>query len=179
MARSRESKEQVLQILQGNLEKSSAVFFVNLQGLTVKQADTLRRECRKNDLTCMMAKKTLIRRAFQQAKIEGVDFKALEGEVAATFSYTDEVTPAKVLDKFKKEHEKFQILGGVVLSGPVGVQILSTVSIIQLSRLPSHEELLGQLVGTLANPLRGMVGVLQGPMRGLITVLQGLEKKHS
>ncbi len=177
MARSRDSKQQVIDTIQSNLAKSSAVFFVNLQGLTVKEASALRKECKAHDLSCLMAKKTLFRKVFNEAKVEGIDFKKLEGEVAAAFSFTDEVSPAKVLVKFKKDHEKFQVLRGVVLGGPDGIQHLDAAAIIRLSRLPSREELLGNLVGSLANPLRGLVGVLQGPIRGFITVMNAVATK--
>ncbi|MBI4272326.1 50S ribosomal protein L10 [Candidatus Uhrbacteria bacterium] len=174
MARSRDSKQQVIDTIQGNLAKSSAVFFINLQGLSVKEASALRKECRAHNLSCLMAKKTLFRKVFSEAKVEGIDFKKLQGEVAAAFSFTDEVSPARVLEKFKKEHEKFHILRGVVLGGPDGVQHLDAAAIARLSRLPSREELLGNLVGALENPLRGLVGVVQGPLRGFITVLNAL-----
>ncbi len=178
MARSRNSKQTVIETIQNNLRKSSAVFFVNLKGLTVKQASALRKKCRAHNLLCLMAKKTLFRKVFNDANITGIDFKNLEGEVAAAFSFADEVTPAKVLENFKKEHIKFQVLLGLVLAGPKGVQFLDPKAISTLSLLPSREELLGNLVGTLAHPLRGIVGVLGGPIRGFITVIGGMSQKN-
>jgi len=177
MARTRSSKEQILDALTASLEKSAAVVFINMKGLTVKESQDLRKQCQQASTQCVMAKKTLLRKAFQDRNIAGIDFKQLDGEVAAVFSFADEVTPAKITAGFTKNHEQFQILGGVSLTGPAGAELLSAQQIKQLAQLPSREELLGMLVGTIANPLRGLVGVLHGPLRGIVYVLSGIATK--
>lgn len=174
MARTRTSKEQILEDIKTSLSASSAVVFVNMKGLTVKESQDLRKQCRQASTRCIMAKKTILRKAFQDQEVNGIDFKQLEGELAAVFSFTDEVTPAKITAGFKKIHEQFHILGGVSLGGPNGAQLLSADEVRQLAQLPSREELLAMLVGTIANPLRGLVGVLQGPLRGIVYVLSGI-----
>lgn len=177
MARTRGSKEDILNDLKTSLSTSSAVVFVNMKGLTVKESQDLRKQCHQASTQCVMAKKTLLRKAFQEHNISGIDFKQLEGEVAVVFSFADEVTPAKITAGFKKGHEQFQILGGVSLGGPQGAQLLNAEEVKQLAQLPSREELLGMLVGTIANPLRGLVGVLHGPLRGIVYVLSGISTK--
>lgn len=174
MARSRKSKETVLETIQKNLSVSTCVFFASLQGLTAKQATILRKDCRDKNTLCLMAKKTLYRKAFNTANITSIDFKKLAGEVAGIFSFDDEIKPAKVLDRFKKDNDKLQILCGIILKGKSDTALLNSDQIIELSRLRSREELLSSLVGTISNPLRGFVGVLCSPLRGFITVLNGV-----
>jgi len=173
MARSRESKKDILQKLEQQIAKSKSLFFANLKGLTVKQTEDLRKSCRKEGIDCLMAKKTLLKLAFKNKGIEGVDPKKLEGEVALAFGYEDEVSPARVLFSFAKTHEAFGILGGVILSQATP-EVLDGKKVQQLAKLPSREELLGSLVGSLSSPMRGFVSVLSGNMRGLVQVLKGI-----
>lgn len=173
MARSRESKKDILGILEEKIAKSKSLFFANLKGLTVKQTETLRKSCRKDGIDCLMAKKTLLKLAFKNKGIEGVDPKNLEGEIALAFGYADEVAPARILASFAKTNEKFGILGGVILSG-TAPEILDGKSVQQLAKLPSREELLGSLVGSLASPMRGFMSVLQGNTRQFVQVLKAI-----
>ncbi|MBI2484311.1 50S ribosomal protein L10 [Candidatus Uhrbacteria bacterium] len=177
MARTRESKENILEQLKSSLLTSSAVIFVSMKGLTVKESQDLRKQCHQVKTRCIMAKKTLLSKAFKERNIDGINFKQLEGEIAVVFSFADEVTPAKITAGFRKSHEQFEILGGVSLGGPQGVQLLNAEDVRHLAQLPSREELLGMLVGTIASPLRGLAGVLHGPLRGIVYVLSGISAK--
>lgn len=174
MARSRESKKNILERLEQNIAKSKSLFFANLKGLTVKQAEILRKSCRKDGIECVMAKKTLLKLALKNKGIEGIDPKKLDGEVALAFGYADEVSPARVLATFAKTHESFGILGGVILSGTAGPEILTSKSVQQLAKLPSREELFGSLVGSLASPMRGFVSVLVWNTRSFVQVLKAI-----
>jgi large subunit ribosomal protein L10 len=178
MARSRESKKNILEKLEQNIGKSKSFFFANLKGLTVKQTEDLRASCRKEGIDCLMAKKTLLNLAFKNKGINGVDPKKLEGEVALAFGYGDEIAPARILASFAKTHETFGILGGVMVSQATP-EILDAKKVQQLAKLPSREELLGSLVGSLACPMRGFVSVLQGNMRGLVQALKGIADMRS
>ncbi len=174
MARSRESKKDILENLLEKIARSKSIFFANFKGLTVKQAETLRKLCRKDGIDFLMAKKTLLRLAFKNRGIEGIDPKKLEGEVALAFGYADEVSPARILATFAKTNEKFGILGGLILSGTTGPEILDSAKVQQLAKLPSREELLGSLVGSLASPMRGFMSVLQGNTRSFLQVLKAI-----
>jgi large subunit ribosomal protein L10 len=68
----------------------------------------------------------------------------------------------------------------VIKGGLMGSDILSLDQVMALADLPSRDQMLAQLVGTLAGPIRGLVTVLSGPSRGLVTCLSQLaEKKGS
>jgi len=82
------------------------------------------------------------------------------------FGYQDEVAPAKILNDFAKNNEHLKILGGILEN-----KFIDKMSVISLAKLPSKQELLGQLVGTIAAPMSGMLNVLQGNLRGLVRVL--------
>lgn len=177
MARSKASKQHVLERLQKSIGKSASVLFTSFQGLTVKETEKIRSACRAQNLECIMAKKTLFARAFQEHGITEVDFKKLEGELVATFSSDDEIAPSKVLSGFKKEFERLSILGGFMLHAPQGSRFIDPSVVAHLAKLPSRDELRAQLVGALVQPMRGMVGVLHGNLAGLVRVLHA--RAHS
>lgn len=174
MARSKSSKHHILSEIEERLDRSKSVIFASFQGLKVKEAEELRKTCRTQDSECIMAKKTLIRLALKNKGLDEVDAKGLEGEIVAIFGYGDEVTPAKVLARFAKDHEALKLLAGLILSSPAGSRGIDSRAVAQLATLPSREELYAKLVGSLASPLRGMVGVLQGNLRSLVYVLQAV-----
>ena len=179
MARSKSSKTVILETLNDRIGKSTSVVFASVQGLNVKETEELRRTARAEHNECLMAKKTLFARAFKDRGFDHVDFKALEGEVVATFAYADEVAPARILAKFSKDHEKLRVLGGLLLQAPSGSQYLDSAALGRLAKLPSREQLLGSVVGSIASPLRGLVGVLNGNLTGFVRVLNGIAQAKS
>ncbi len=176
MARSKGSKVAILNQLEDRVKRSKSIVFANLQGLKVKESEELRKACRAEGSECVMAKKTLFQRVLKTADIE-INARKFEGEVAAIFGYADEIAPAKILALFGKTHESLKILGGVMMSAPVESRILDAVTVHTLAKLPSRDELRAKLVGTLANPMRGLVTVLQGNLRGLVQVLHAASQK--
>lgn len=152
-------------------KKQKIAIFSDFRGVSVAKSQELRRNLKKQDGEFKVTKKTLFDRALSRA---GIDFstKKLEGELGVAFGYGDQVEPAKLLAKFSKENETFKILGGI-LEG----KILSKEDIIALSKLPSWEMLLGQLVGALISPIRGLVTVLGGNTRNLVVVLTKIKDR--
>ena len=147
----------------------SAVFF-NYFGLPVKEINLLRNDCRKENIGYKVAKKTLLKKVLAE---KGYDAD-LSGEVAVLFGRQDEVAPAKVIAAFAKTHDKAKIVGGV-LEG----QFITADKVKALSRLPSKQELLAKVVGSIASPLSGFVNVLQGNLRGLVYTLNAIKEKKS
>ena len=179
MARTRQSKENILSRLETSISKSTAVVFANVKGMKVKELETLRSNLRKEDMECIVAKKTLLSRAFKDAGIEAFNFKGLEGEVATVFSFTDQVAPARVLNAATKQYEPLGILAGLLRDETTGDQGLTSAQIRALALLPSRDELRAKIVGTLAAPMSGFVGVLNGTLRSLVQVLNAYAQSKS
>ena len=169
MAKTKQQKEQVIAELTTGIKESKAVVFANIQGLTVQETEALRGTCREQGISCVAAKKTLVRKALADAGMD-IDTKAFDGGVAVFVGNTDEVAPAQIVANFAKDHEITTIFGGV-LEG----EFIDAAKVIALSKLPSKQQLLGQLVGTLNAPVSGFVNVLAGNIRGLVTVLNGIK----
>ncbi|MDP2656140.1 MAG: 50S ribosomal protein L10 [bacterium] len=177
MATTREKKKAILARINDYIPQSKSIVFVDMQGLTVKSANDLRTQCDQAGIRCLVAKKTLLAKALEDAGITEVTPRTIEGEIAATFSMEDEIAPAKLFTRFAKDHEGFSMKAGLMMSEAPGNRLLDTLSLNQLATLPSREELLAKLVGSLNAPVSGIVNVLAGNLRGLVTVLHAMSEK--
>jgi large subunit ribosomal protein L10 len=171
MKQSRDQKEAIIKELAEKLKASKAVVFSDYKGLQVKDFTLLRRELRQSGIEIKVLKKTLINLAFKNAGIE-MDVKKLEGQIAIAISGGDEVAAAKIIAAAAKANENLKIVGGIL-----GTKELSAAEVNALAKLPSKQEMLGRLVGTLNAPVSGFVNVLAGNLRGLVTVLQAVADK--
>lgn len=165
MAKTKEQKQAQVDALVSNLKESKSAVFANFQGLTVQETEELRAKCRENGIIFTASKKTLVGRAFEEAGIDA-DATSFDGGVAVAFGMEDEVAPAQVVAGFAKDHEVVTLFGGI-LEGA----FIASEKVVALSKLPSKQQLLGQLVGTLNAPMSGFANVLAGNLRGLVTVL--------
>lgn len=167
MAKTRTEKEQIVQELTGQMQDAKAVVFADIQKLKIKDTDELRRLCREQGITMLVTKKTLLNKALQS---RGIAADGFVGGVCAFFGTVDEVAPAQVVAKFAKKHDIMTLFGGI-LEGA----FIDATKVSALSQLPSKQELLARLVGTLNAPVSGFVRVLTGNIRGLVTVLTAVK----
>ena len=174
MAKTKQNKVNSLEALGTGLQTAKSVVFANFGGLKVKETEELRRKCREQNIQFVATKKTLLRKALQDAGVAATDPKAFTGSVAAVFGHGDEVAPAQVIAEFAKTHDVLTIFGGI-LEG----QFIDAAKVKALSSLPGKHQLLGQLVGTLQAPISGFVRVLGGNLSGLVTVLNGIKEKKA
>jgi len=162
-------KQKILDALAEKIEKQKAIVFADFKGLKVKNLSLLRKEMKKKECELKVAKKTLISAALKAKNIEA-DVKKMEGEIVLGFSYKDEISPFKLLYEFSKNNENLKILGGLI-----GKEVISKEKAVVLGQLPSRDELLARMVGSLASPISGMVNVLQGNLRNLVYVLSQIK----
>lgn len=175
MAITRQKKEEILNGLVEELTEAKSAVFADFRGMNVTDATKLRSQCRKEGVKCVVAKKTLMKLAFEKAGYEGVDPMQLEGSLALMLGKEDEVAPAKLAATFAKEHEdQLKIVAGVLEK-----KIVDESAVIALSKLPSKQELIAKTVGTIAAPLSGFVNVLQGNIRNLVYALNAVKESKS
>jgi large subunit ribosomal protein L10 len=175
MPKTKGQKATLIANLADKIKKSRSIFFLFYHRLGVKDNENLRKNLRRDQSEYYVVKKTLLNRAWQSAKLPEMDFKKYPGQVAAVFSYGDEVLPAKTIAEFKKENEdKIGFLGGW-LDGAG----LDAVQVEAVSKLPAKIELYSRLVGTLNAPVSGLVNVLAGNLRGLVYALKAIGEKSN
>ena len=170
MPKTKEQKKEILKQLQDKIKDSKSVVFSTDQGLDVKTVEALRKELKANKAEYMIAKKTLIKKAVKDVG-EDSGLEDLTGTVGVTFSYEDEVSGAKIVNKFAKDNETLNFVGGIL----EGKFILPDM-VKQLASIPSREQLLAKLVGSLNSPISGIVGVLSSNLRNLVGVLNAVKE---
>lgn len=171
MPKTKQQKQETVKSLEDGLKQAKAVVFANFQGLKVSESEELRRECRKNDIKVVAAKKTLVKRACEDVGLKDIDPKVFAGGVATFMALGDEVSAAKVVSAFAKTHEVLKIFGGVLEN-----KFVDAIAVKSLASLPGKQELLARLVGSINAPVSGFVNVLAGNLRGLVGVLNNIAK---
>jgi large subunit ribosomal protein L10 len=166
-------KEATIEVLRERISSSKNIFFTNFQGLTVEEISKLRDELRKDGSTYGVVKNTLFKRAAGDELASHLD-AILAGPTGVVFAGEDPVAPAKALKTFSDSTKPVAVKaawidGKLVDAAQVGV----------LATLPSKQELLARLVGTLSSPLSGLVRVLSGNQSGLVRVLNAIREQKA
>jgi len=150
MSLSLEQKQAVVSEVAAQLAKAQAVIVAENRGLPVEVVTGLRAKARKSGLYLRVLKNTLARRA-----VKGTPFEKLAEQMSGPLMYgiaQDPVAGAKVLSEFAKDNELFVIKGGAMPN-----VMMSTKDVKALATMPSREELLAKLVGTLQAPIVKLV----------------------
>jgi large subunit ribosomal protein L10 len=176
MAISRVAKEQAVDILSKELGRIKLAVMTDYRGLTVREVEELRSVLRDEGISYRVTKNTLLRLASKNTPaLAGIDPSTFVGPTALAMGFDDEVAPARVIFQFAKTHQALEIVGGLTGDG----QVLTAAQVKSLATLPTREQLLGQVVGTIAAPLTGFVGVMSGNVRSIINVLNALSEAKS
>lgn len=131
----------------------------------------LRTELRNQGISFKVCKNTLVRLAYEDTNISVIG-PDIVGPRAAAWTHTDENVPAmaKILVDFAKAHPKLGLIRGVLDGKVVEPSQFET-----LSKLPSRDELLGLLLGTMKAPIRAFVNTLAAVPRSFLNVLKAIE----
>ncbi|HMN19521.1 MAG TPA: 50S ribosomal protein L10 [Candidatus Moranbacteria bacterium] len=170
----RKQKQDLVKDLASRLKEAKSAVFVDFKGLKVKDTMELKRTLRKSQIEYEVVRKTLLDIALKEAGVEGAQVRKLEGQIAVSFSVLDEVAPAKIIDTFAKTNENVKMVGGVL-----GSKAMDEAEVKALAKVPSKEELLAKLVGTINAPVSGFVNVLAGNMRGLVQALNAIKEQKA
>ena len=152
-------KQKVAEITE-MLQNATAGVLVNYSGISVEDDTKLRKELREAGVKYAVEKNTLLRFAMQNAGLDQLT-DVLSGATAIAIS-DDETAAARILGKYAEDHPNFTLKAGFI-----GTEIYDADGVMALSKIPSKETLLAQLVGSL-----------QGPMQKLAATLQALAEKN-
>jgi len=169
----RDQKAEVIAELEERLRSTNTVLAADFRGLSVKQLSELRGELRNADAGLTVAKNTLARRAANSTGQDAL-LEFLNGPTGLVWVDGDAAVAAKVLNEAAKRFEHLELKGGL-LEG----RTLSTAELEHLATLPSREQLLAQLAGGVAAPLRGLAGSLNNVITGLAQALNALREQRA
>jgi large subunit ribosomal protein L10 len=164
-------KEAAVQELRDRLAGSQNLFLTDFAGLTVEEITKLRGELRKDGSTYAVVKNTLFKIAAGEDIAKQLD-AFLAGPTGIVFAGTDPVAPAKAIKQFADDSKKLGIKAAYIDGVLVDAKQVNV-----LASLPPRIELIAKLVGTLANPLRGLVTVLSGNQSGLVRALNAIREQ--
>jgi len=167
------NKEAIVGQIKDRFNGAEAVIMIDYRGLTVKQMQTLRTSVREAGGEIKIYKNSLTEIAVRELALPNLD-AFLEGPTAFVFIAEDPVAPAKALTTFAKENQALELKGGLVSN-----QVVDAAGVKAIASLPSREELVAKLLGTMLNPLTGTVRVLSGPARAFVTVVDAIAKEKA
>ena len=150
MGLSLEQKQAMVSEVAAKLQGAQSVIVAEYRGLNVERVTQLRSKARKSGVWLRVLKNTLARRA-----VKGTPFEKLSDQMVGPLMYgisQDPVAGAKVLSEFAKENELF-----VIKAGAMPNAVMSAQDIKALSQLPSREELIAKLLGTMQAPVAKLV----------------------
>ena len=171
-----DEKKAVVAEVSAEIAKAQAIVVAEYRGLEVGNMTDLRRKARASGVFLRVLKNTLARRA-----VQGTPFEKLTDQLVGPLIYgisTDPVATAKVLNEFAKANDKLVIKGGAMPNA-----LISSAEVKALASLPSRDELLSKLLGTMQAPVAQFVRTLNEVptrfVRTLAAVRDASEKQAS
>lgn len=158
------------EVLKDEFDKASAIFIADYRGIEVNQLTELRKELNKCETKFAIVKNRLALRALSE-KHKGIE-EHFDYTTAVALNFGDVASAAKALTNFAKDNEQLKFKGGWVEGKTVSLAELKA-----LATLPSREELLASLMGTLLNVPGGFVRVLNGVPSKFVYLLAALKDK--
>ena len=138
-----QSKYDMLDKVKGSLDASEGFYVVDYRGLTVKEAQELRRQLREANGSMKVYKNNIVKIALQQAEMPEID-DILVGTCAYVFFGDDPVSVAKVLKEFATKTKKTEVLGGIADGAALGSDEAKAYA-----ELPTREQLFAQIAGLI------------------------------
>ena len=150
----KQQKQLIIDEIKGKLENAQAAVVIDYMGITVAQADAMRKTLREANVDYTVYKNTLIKRA-----IEGTDFaplaEVLDGPSALAISTEDATAPARTLNKIIKDFKKMEFKAGVVEG-----TYYDKAGIEAVAEIPSRDELIAKFMGSIQSPVSKFVRTL-------------------
>ena len=171
----KEQKQAIVAELVEKIQGASSLYFVDFVGMTVAEDQAFRAEIREKGASMRVAKNTLIARALSEA---GEDYdlgiERFTGQTAVIFGSTDAVGPAKIIrkhfDKTEKPSLKMAWIEG---------QTFDSSQLKQVSELPSREDLIAGIIGSVHAPVSGIHGAINAVMRDVASLVEEVAKKQA
>ena len=148
-----EGKKEVVAEVSERLKKAQSIVLAEYRGLPVEDITVLRSRARASGVYLRVLKNTLARRA-----VQGTPFEKLADQMVGPLAYgisDDPVAAAKVLHAYARENDKLVIKGGAIPG-----QLMNAKEVGQLATMPSREELIARLMGTMQAPIAKLVQTL-------------------
>jgi large subunit ribosomal protein L10 len=170
----KEQKKVVVAELADMLREATSLYFVDFTGMTVATDQAFRNELRKKGVTMRVAKNTLIIRALADVGGYEIEDSKLAGQTAVIFGGADPIAPAKIIRQYFEKGEKPKLKVAVVEG-----QVFDGTQLKQVSELPTREDLISAMIGSIHAPISGIVGSINAVMRDVASLVEEVAKKKA
>lgn len=155
MKEAHQQKQVIIDEIKDKFERAESAVVIDYIGITVAEADGMRKKLREANVDYTVYKNTLVKRA-----IAGTEYEALadilEGPSGFAFSYDDATAPARVLNESIKAYNKMEFKGGIVEG-----EYYDKDGIKQIASIPSREALISKFMGSIQSPVANFARVVQ------------------
>ena len=169
---SKQVKDLITKELAERLKDVDGIAVINPRGIDAIKNHGIRRRLHEKGLKMMVVKNTLAKRAVGDGKLKGFD-KLLDGPSAVIYGKASISAIARQLIDERKNDEKLEVRGiffdGELYAGEKGIE--------QVSKLPTREEAIANILAAVLGPGRKLAAALKGPGGTLGAVLKSIEDK--
>jgi len=169
-----EQKKEIVENLIPKLEKATGIYFVDFGGMDVAQANEFRAQLREVESEYFVVKNTLIRKALENIEGKEIPADKLKGHSGIVLAYEDPTVPSKIIKKAFDEDEK-PVLKAALLDG----QFFDGSQLKQIVALPSKEDMIAGIMGSLTAPASGIAGSLGAVIRDIASLIEEVAKKQN
>ncbi len=168
-----EAKKVVVEEIVEKIKNSKSVVLVDYNQLTVKEVSELRNKCKEANCEYKVYKNTLLRKALNELGYNQFD-NDLNGPTAVTFG-ADETAAAKVMVQASKDYDKKILLKSAFVDNAY----VDKEGVKALASMPSREELVAKMLGSMQAPIANFAGVLNNLLSGIVRVLNGIAESKA
>jgi large subunit ribosomal protein L10 len=167
-------KGEIIEQIKEIVQNSSAIFLVDYRGVNVADINKLRSSFVKEGIKYKVFKNTLFKKALEQIGGYEQFNDLLVGMIGVAFAKDNFVAPAKIIKKYNDDSQKLTFKGCYLESTFYGTNQLNAIA-----SMPTKEEIIAGIIGSIASPASGIVGTINAVMRDLVSVIDEVAKKKA
>ena len=147
-------KQIIIDEIKDKFERAESAVVIDYMGITVAEADEMRKKLREAEVDYTVYKNTLVKRAIEGTKYEALG-EILEGPSGFAFSYDDATAPARVLNDARKAYKKIEFKGGIIEG-----EYYDKENIEKIAAIPSRDTLISKFMGSIQSPIANFARVV-------------------
>jgi len=150
-----QKKQSVIDEIKGKLERAQSAVVIDYMGISVEQADAMRKKLREANVDYTVYKNKMVSRAIKDTKFADLE-KVLSGPSAFAISYDDAMAPARILSGIMKDFKKMEFKAGIIEGNMYDAEGVKAIAM-----LPSRDELISKFMGSILSPVSKFARTLQ------------------
>ncbi|MBN1301276.1 MAG: 50S ribosomal protein L10 [Melioribacteraceae bacterium] len=168
-------KAEIIAEIKEHFQNSTAVYLIDYTGINVEEINGLRKQFRSEGVKYKVYKNTFVKKALEDLNSHSGFNELLIGMTGIAFTGEDNFgAPAKVIKKFNDDKKKFSLKGCYIDTTFYAGDQLKT-----LATLPTKEEVMAGIVGSIHAPISGIVGAISAVMRDIVSLVDEISKKKA